>query len=141
MSDLNLCLFIGRLGRDPESRHMPNGEAVCNFSIATSDKWKDKNSGDKKEKTEWVSLVAFGKLAEICQQYLRKGSQVHVRGKMQTRKWQDKEGKDRYTTEIVIDNMQMLGSKPDGEQSAPAQQQRQAQQQQAPTDDNEEIPF
>jgi single-strand DNA-binding protein len=92
---------------------MPNGDAVCNFSIATTESWKDK-SGAKQEKTEWHNISMYRKLAEIAQQYLKKGSQIYVEGKLQTRKWQDKEGKDRYTTEIICDEMKMLGSKPEG---------------------------
>lgn len=106
-NDLNQCSFIGRLGADPETRFLPSGDGVTNFRIASG--WKTKD----KEGTEWVSIVAFGKLADICQQYLKKGSQVFVQGRMQTRKWQDKEGNDRYSTEIVADRMQMLGGKRD----------------------------
>lgn len=114
-NDLNLCQFIGRLGRDPETRSLPSGSAVVNFSIACGKSWKDKDSGEKKEQTEWVTVVAFGKLAEICGQYLKKGGQVYIAGEMRTRKWQDKEGRDRYSTEVVADRMQMLGSKPSGD--------------------------
>src|SRR5690554_4547776 len=117
MSDLNRVMLIGRLGADPEQRHMPNGKAVVNIRVATSETWKDRNSGERQERTEWHSIVAFDKLAEIIAEYLRKGSQVFIEGKLQTRKWQDKEGKDRYTTEIVAQNMQMLGGKPQGERS------------------------
>jgi len=117
MSDLNRVMLIGRLGADPERRHMPNGKAVVNIRVATSETWKDRNSGERQERTEWHSIVAFDKLAEIIAEYLRKGSQVFIEGKLQTRKWQDKEGKDRYTTEIVAQSMQMLGGKPQGERS------------------------
>jgi single-strand DNA-binding protein len=110
MSDLNLCQFIGRLGRDPEVRYLPNGDAVCNFSIAVGQQWKDK-SGDKKEQTEWVRCNAFAKLAEICGQYLKKGKQVYVSGQMNTRKWTDKDGVEKYTTEIRVNQMQMLGDR------------------------------
>lgn len=124
MSDLNRVMLIGRLGADPEQRHMPNGKAVVNIRVATSETWKDRNSGERQERTEWHSIVAFDKLAEIIAEYLRKGSQVFIEGKLQTRKWQDKEGKDRYTTEIVASQMQMLGGKLQGErvprQEAPA---------------------
>ena len=106
-NDLNLCQFIGRLGRDPETRYMANGDPVCNFSIAVG--WKSKD----KEGTEWVRISAFGKLAEICGQYLKKGSKVYVQGRMQTRKWADKDGVEKYTTEVMADRMQMLGPKPD----------------------------
>ncbi|HEU4603294.1 MAG TPA: single-stranded DNA-binding protein [Steroidobacteraceae bacterium] len=111
-NDLNKCLFIGRLGADPDVRYMPNGKAVANFRIAVGSSWKDKQTGDKKEQTEWVSIVAFDKLGEICAKHLRKGSQVFIEGAMRTRKWADKEGKDRYTTEIIAQSMQMLGGKP-----------------------------
>jgi single-strand DNA-binding protein len=112
MSDLNRVMLIGRLGKDPETRYMPNGKAVVNFSVATSETWKNRDTGDKNEKTEWHNVVAFDKLAEIIGQYLKKGSQVFIEGKLATRKWQDKEGKDRYTTEIVASGMQMLGGRP-----------------------------
>lgn len=118
MASLNRCEFIGNLGKDPECRFMPSGEAVANFSVACTESWKDKDSGEKKEATEWVSCVAFGKLAEIVQTYLKKGAQVYVSGAMKTRKWQNKDGQDRYTTEIKLDKMLMLGSKPEG--AAPA---------------------
>lgn len=113
-NDLNLCQFIGRLGRDPEVRHTPSGDAVATFSIACGSTWKDKNSGEKKESTEWVNIVAWRKLGEICGEYLKKGAQVYISGKMQTRKWQDKEGNDRYTTEVIAESMQMLGGKREG---------------------------
>jgi len=108
-NDLNRCEFIGRLGRDPETRFMPNGDAVCNFSVAVG--WKSKD----KEGTEWVRVNAYKQLAEICGKYLTKGSQVYVSGRMATRKWTDKDGQERYSTEINLDQMQMLGSKPEGE--------------------------
>lgn len=112
-NDLNQCTFIGRLGRDPELRHFASGDAVANVSIAVGSTWKDKN-GEKQERTEWVPLVFTGKLAEIASQYLRKGSQVYVSGEFRTRKWADKDGQDRYSTEIRVDQMQMLGGKQDG---------------------------
>lgn len=116
MASLNKVLLIGNLGKDPETRYMPDGSAVCNFSIATTDTWKDKDSGQKQEKTEWHNIVVYRKLAEICGQYLKKGSQVYLEGRLQTRKWQDKaSGQDRYTTEIVCDEMKMLGGKQQGE--------------------------
>ncbi|MBV8659561.1 MAG: single-stranded DNA-binding protein [Burkholderiales bacterium] len=112
MASLNKVLLIGNLGRDPEVRYMPNGEAVANFSIATTDSWKDKNSGQKQEKTEWHNIVMYRRLAEIAGQYLKKGSQIYIEGRLQTRKWQDKQsGQDRYTTEIIADQMQMLGGR------------------------------
>ena len=113
MADLNQCNFIGRLGADPEIRYMPNGDPVANFSIAVGEKWTDKQTGEAKENTEWVRIVAFRKLAEIIAEYLKKGSQVFISGKLKTRKWQDQNGQDRYTTEIIADQMQMLGSKQD----------------------------
>ena len=109
----NHCSFIGRLGRDPETRYTQAGDAVCNFSVAVDESYKGKD-GQKVDKTEWVNCVAWRKLGEICGQYLTKGSLVAVSGKMQTRKWQDSSGQDRYTTEILLDEMRMLGSKGDG---------------------------
>jgi single-strand DNA-binding protein len=108
---INKVILVGNLGKDPETRYMPNGKAVTNFSIATSDSWTDKQSGDKQERTEWHNVVLFEKLAEISAEYLKKGSQVYIEGSLRTRKWQDKEGKDRYTTEIVGRDMQMLGGR------------------------------
>jgi single-strand DNA-binding protein len=110
MASVNKVILIGNLGRDPETRYMPDGGAVTNISVATTDVWKDKQ-GEKQEKTEWHRVAFFGKLAEIAGEYLKKGSQVYVEGRLQTRKWQDKEGVDKYTTEIVADRMQMLGSR------------------------------
>lgn len=107
-NDLNQCQFIGRLGDSPDVKYMPNGDAVANFVIACGEKWKDKN-GQPQESTEWVRCTAYRKLAEIIGEYLAKGSQVYVSGKMKTRKWQDQQGQDRYTTEIIVNNMQMLG--------------------------------
>ena len=110
MASVNKVILMGGLGKDPETRFMPNGDAVCNFSMATSENWKDKQ-GVKQEKTEWHNIVIYRKLAEIAGEYLKKGSQVYIEGKLQTRKWQTKEGQDRYTTEIIADSMQMLGAK------------------------------
>lgn len=110
MASVNKVILVGNLGRDPEVRFMPNGEAVCNFSIATTDSWKDK-SGAKQERTEWHNIVMYRKLAEIAGEYLKKGRPVYVEGRLQTRKWQTKEGQDRYTTEIIADQMQMLGGR------------------------------
>lgn len=112
-NDLNQCNFIGRLGRDPETRYMPNGDAVTGFSLAVG--WKGKD----KEGCEWVNIVAYGKLAEICNEYLHKGSQVYISGSMRTEKWQDKQGNDRYTTKIVADKMQMLGGKQEAAERDP----------------------
>ena len=114
MASVNKVILIGNLGKDPETRYLPSGEAVTSFSIATSETWKDKTSGEKKEATEWHRISAFGKLAEICGEYLRKGSPVYIEGSLRTRKWQDKEGQDRYTTEIRADQMRMLGSRGEG---------------------------
>ena len=111
MASVNKVILVGNLGRDPETRYMPDGGAVTNVSIATTESWKDKASGEKQEKTEWHRVAFFGKLAEIAGEYLKKGSQVYVEGRIQTRKWQDKEGQDRYTTEVIADRMQMLGSR------------------------------
>jgi single-strand DNA-binding protein len=111
MASVNKVILVGNLGRDPETRYLPSGEAVTNISIATTSSWKDKASGEKKEETEWHRVSAFGRLAEIMGEYLKKGSQVYIEGQLRTRKWQDKEGKDRYTTEIRADVMQMLGSR------------------------------
>lgn len=130
MASVNKVILIGNLGKDPETRYMPNGDAVCNITVATADTWKDKNTGEKKEATEWHRIVFFRKLAEIANQYLRKGAPVYVEGSLKTRKWQDQSGQDRYTTEIVADTMQMLGGKRDGEQSAPRSEGAPAQNQQ-----------
>lgn len=110
---VNKVILVGRLGKDPETRYMTNGEAVTNVTLATSENWKDK-SGEKQEKTEWHNLVFYRRLAEVAGEYLKKGSQIYVEGKIQTRKWQDKEGKDRYTTEIIVNEMTMLGGKSSG---------------------------
>ncbi len=112
MASVNKVIVVGNLGKDPETRYMPSGDAVCNFSVATTDKWKDKQSGETKEATEWHRVSAFGKLAEICGQYLKKGSQVYVEGKLQTRKFTDAAGIEKYSTEIRMESMQMLGGKP-----------------------------
>ena len=111
MAGLNKVILIGNLGRDPEVRYTPDGTAVANFSIATSKEWKDKATGEKKERTEWHRIVAFRRLAEICGEYLSRGKQVYIEGALQTRDWEDKDGNKRYTTEIVASQMLMLGSK------------------------------
>jgi len=110
---VNKVILIGHLGKDPEVRYMPNGEAVANVTLATSETWKDKG-GEKQEKTEWHNIVFFRRLAEIVGEYLKKGSQIYVEGKITTEKWQDKEGKDRYTTKIIANEMKMLGGKSSG---------------------------
>lgn len=111
---VNKVILIGNLGKDPESRYFPNGDAVANATIATSESWTDKQSGEKKEHTEWHNVVFRRKLAEIAAQYLKKGSKVYVEGSLRTRKWQDKEGHDRYTTEVIVNDMQMLDGRPGG---------------------------
>jgi single-strand DNA-binding protein len=113
MASVNKVILIGNLGRDPETRYLPDGGAVTNISVATTDTWKDK-SGEKQERTEWHRVAFFGRLAEIAGEYLKKGSPVYIEGRLQTRKWQDKDGQDRYTTEIVANEMKMLGSRGGG---------------------------
>ncbi|ARV73656.1 single-stranded DNA-binding protein [Vibrio campbellii] len=152
---INKVILVGNLGNDPEIRYMPNGGAVANITIATSESWRDKATGEQREKTEWHRVVLFGKLAEVAGEYLRKGSQVYVEGQLQTRKWQDQSGQDRYSTEVVVQGfngvMQMLGGRAQGgapmgggqpqqqqqqggwgQPQQPAQQQYNAPQQQAP---------
>lgn len=114
MASVNKVILIGNLGADPETRFLPSGEAVCNIRIATTEKWKDKASGDMKEATEWHRISLFGRQAEVAGEYLKKGSAVYIEGKIQTRKWQDKEGKDQYTTEVRADRMQLLGGRGGG---------------------------
>lgn len=121
MASVNKVILIGNLGKDPETRYSASGDAICNFSIATTESWKDKQSGEKKEATEWHRMSYFGKLAEICGQYLKKGSQVYVEGSLRTRKWTDKDGQERYTTEIRGDVMKMLNGK---QNEIPNQQQK-----------------
>lgn len=150
MSSLNQVNLIGRAGGDPETRNLPNGDAVANLSLATSESWKDKTSGEKKEATEWHRLVFFGKLAEIVGKYVQKGGLIYVQGKLKTRKW-EKDGVTHYTTEVHVNEMKMLGSKQDGQagagggQSRPAQQPQQprpAQQPQSAQQDSfDDIPF
>ena len=108
---VNKVILVGNLGKDPEVRYMPSGSAAANVALATSESWKDKQTGEQKERTEWHNIVFFGRLAEIAGEYLKKGSQIYVEGSLRTRKWQDKSGNDRYTTEIVANEMQMLGSR------------------------------
>lgn len=154
MSSLNKVQLIGRLGQDPEVKYMPSGDAVANLSLATSEKWKDKKSGENMESTEWHRLSMFGRLAEVAGEYLKKGALIYVEGKIKTRKWTDKEGQERYTTEIHVSDMKMLGSKQDGEsggsggrdtnnggrqqQQRPQQGQQNRRQQQQ---DDDELPF
>lgn len=143
MASVNKVILVGNLGRDPEVRYMPSGDAVANIAVATTDKWKDKQSGEQKEQTEWHRVSFFGKLAEIAGQYLHKGSQVYIEGKLQTRKYADKDGVEKFATEIRADTMQMLGSRQGGDggnqgnaprqqSSAPQQRQAAPQQRQAP---------
>ncbi len=144
---VNKVILIGNLGQDPEVRYMPNGNAVANITLATSESWKDKNTGETQEKTEWHRVVFFRRLAEIVGEYLKKGSKVYVEGKLQTRKWQDNNGQDRYTTEIVADQMQMLDSRGGSaafEGNRPAQQQQSSAPASAPAPDqgfDDDIPF
>lgn len=150
MASVNKVLIVGNLGRDPEMRTFPNGDKVANVTIATTDKWKDKASGEAREATEWHRVSFNGRLAEIVEQYLRKGSQVYVEGSLRTRKWTDQAGVEKYSTDIRADNMQMLGGRPEGgdapRQAAPAP--RQAPQQRAPApqgsgfdDMGDDVPF
>lgn len=123
---INKVILIGNLGKDPETRYMPSGGAVTNVTLATSESWKDKQSGQMQERTEWHQVVFFNRLAEIASEYLKKGSKVYIEGSLRTRKWQDKSGQDRYTTEIVANEMQMLEGKGGSQDHAPAPAQRQA---------------
>jgi single-strand DNA-binding protein len=111
---INKVIIVGNLGQDPETRYMPSGKAVTNLRVATSESWKDKQTGEQREQTEWHSVVMYDRLAEIAAEYLRKGSQVYLEGKLRTRKWQDKEGRDRYSTEVIANEMQMLGGRGGG---------------------------
>jgi len=117
---VNKVILIGNLGKDPQQRAMPSGKPVVNFSVATTEQWRDKQTGENKEATEWHNVVMFDRLAEIAAEYLRKGSQVYIEGKIRTRKWQDKEGHDRYTTEIIANEMSMLGGRGGGDRSSGA---------------------
>ena len=143
---INKVILVGNLGQDPEIRYMPNGNAVANFSVATSESWKDKQTGENRDKTEWHRIVVFGKLAEIVGEYVKKGTQVYLEGQLQTRKWQDQSGQDHYTTEVVINSlggtMQILGSRQnDGEQKQKAQPAQAQVQEAPPTDFDDDIPF
>ncbi len=144
MASVNKVILVGNLGADPETRYMPNGDAVANIRLATTESWKDKASGEKKEITEWHRVVFYRKLAEIVGQYLKKGSAVYVEGRIRTRKWQDKEGQERYTTEIEANEMQMLGGRQSSE-SAPSEKPQQRNAQGATKasigDMDDEIPF
>ena len=139
MASVNKCIFIGNVTKDPEIRYAPSGDGIANFSIAVNESWKDKN-GQKQERVEFVNVVAYRKLAEIIGEYLRNGASVYIEGKMQTRKWQTKEGQDRYTTEIIADTMQMLGGK-DGATGKTQGQEAQSNDNDFPDDDPDSIPF
>ncbi|EPL1176382.1 single-stranded DNA-binding protein [Morganella morganii] len=150
---VNKVILIGNLGQDPEVRYLPQGGAVTNITLATSESWRDKQSGEMKEKTEWHRVVVFGKLAEVAGEYLKKGSQVYIEGQLQTRKWQDQQGQDRYSTEVVVNiggSMQMLSGRSSGSDSAPPSGGREPQQQRTqrpptqnepPMDFDDDIPF
>lgn len=136
MASVNKVILVGNLGKDPEMRYMPSGDAIANMTIATTESWKDK-SGEKQEKTEWHRISMFGRLAEVAGEYLKKGSSVYIEGKLQTRKWQNKEGVDQYTTEIIASDMKMLGGRPEGKPEAkPKPEERQP-----GADFEDDIPF
>jgi single-strand DNA-binding protein len=137
---INKVILIGNLGKKPELRHFPNGDAVANATLATSESWTDKQSGEKKEMTEWHNVVFRRKLAEIAAQYLDRGSKVYVEGSLRTRKW-EKDGVDRYTTEVIVNDMQMLDGKPQGESSAPARASRPQAEAPLQDDDLDSVPF
>ena len=137
---INKVILVGNLGADPDTRYMPSGKAVTNIRLATSESWKDKQTGDMQERTEWHSIVMYDKLGEIAAEYLRKGSQVYIEGKIRTRKWQDKEGKDRYTTEIIADQMQMLGSRGGGGGAPSEPREPRSSSRQAPAEDRSAAP-
>ena len=143
MSGVNKVILVGHLGADPETRFMPSGGAVTNFSLATSEKWKDKQTGQQMEKTEWHRCVTFNKLAEVCGEYLLKGSLVYVEGSLHTRKWQGKDGQDRYTTEVKVSSMQMLGPRPGSDGTDRQQSSGKRQEAPPPADDfdSDSIPF
>lgn len=151
---INKVILVGNLGQDPEVRFMPNGGAVANITLATSESWRDKTTGEQKEITEWHRVILFGKLAEVAGEYLRKGSQIYIEGKLRTRKWQDQSGQDKYTTEVIVNVggvMQMLGGKQEGGTGNRPQQQSQQQRQPGPStppanneppmDFDDDIPF
>ena len=137
---INKVILVGNLGADPDTRYMPSGKAVTNIRVATSESWKDKQTGDMQERTEWHSIVMYDKLGEIAAEYLRKGSQVYIEGKLRTRKWQDKEGKDRYTTEIIADQMQMLGGRGGGGGASSEPREARSTPRQAPAEDRSAAP-
>ena len=144
---INKVIIVGNLGGDPETRYMPSGSAVTNLTVATNESWKDKQTGEQKDRTEWHKVAMFNRLAEVAAEYLRKGSQVYIEGKLRTRKWQDKNGQDRWTTEIIADEMQMLGGRggsgggsapmSSGQDSGPPSEPPQS----GPDDFDDDIPF
>lgn len=137
MASVNKVILVGHLGNDPELRYAPSGDAICNVSLATSESWKDKATGQKKEATEWHRLTFFTKLAEIAGQHLKKGSQIYVEGSLRTRKWTDKDGQDRYATEVRVDAMKMLGGKSEPRPEKP----READKREPSADFDDDIPF
>lgn len=141
MRGVNKVILVGTLGKDPETKTFPNGGSLTQFSIATSEVWNDKNTGERKEQTEWHRIVMQNKLGEIAQQYLRKGSKVYIEGSLRTRQWTDQEGKERFATEIRGSNMQMLDSKGENQQSAPKQQQSGGYGNKSQPDDMDNLPF
>jgi len=143
MNGVNKVILLGHVGKDPDIRYSKSGTAVANFSIATTERWKDKNTGEKQERTEWHRCTAWGRSAEVIGEYVKKGSPLFVAGKLQTRKWQDKEGVDRYTTEIVVDEFQLLGSRGGGDQQEDARPATSAAQKPAASqqDFDDDIPF
>ena len=153
MAGINKVIIVGNLGQDPEIRYTPSGSAVANLSVGVSEQWRDKNTGEKKQTTEWVRVVLFGKLAEVAGEYLRKGSQVYIEGQLKTRKWQDQAGVDRYTTEVIVNvggTMQMLGGRQEGGTGNRPQQSQQQRQpgsstppanNEPPMDFDDDIPF
>lgn len=142
---INKVILVGNLGQDPETRYMPSGAAVTNFTVATNESWKDKQTGEQKERTEWHRVAMFNRLAEVAAEYLRKGSQVYIEGKLRTRKWQGQDGQDRYTTEIIADEMQMLGGRGGASGGGPSGGSQQgggsAPPQPGPDDFDDDIPF
>jgi single-strand DNA-binding protein len=142
---INKVIIVGNLGQDPETRYMPSGAAVTNFTVATNESWKDKQTGEQKERTEWHRVAMFNRLAEVAAEYLRKGSQVYIEGKLRTRKWQGQDGQDRYTTEIIADEMQMLGGRGGASGGGPSGGSQQgggsAPPQPGPDDFDDDIPF
>lgn len=141
MASVNKVILVGNLGADPETRYLPSGDAVTNLRLATAERYKDKQSGEQKELTEWHRIGLFGKLAEIAAQYLRKGSQCYIEGRIRTRKWQDQSGQDKYSTEIVADKLVLLGGGKSGAQADGKQPSQGAQQAQAPEQYDDDIPF